>query len=260
MPKVNLVPREEQAREFRRRIYIFPIAGAVLVVAALAGTYYYYSNQVDSSQQEYANLQSNNASLAKQLQELQQYQDLQSEKQTKLSNVENVYNQRTRWSRIMDDISFVIPNDIWLTSLTASVSGTPVSACGSAPKPNAGCTQTTPDIVLEGYTDQNAMPSVATFMIRLGLLPTLQNVNLISADTEKIGTQLAIHFRIGASLKQGGESESAVSPTAGVTPSPTMTTPTGTGTSTVPGAGSSTAGAGTTTTPAAGSTGGGVSP
>lgn len=229
MPKVNLVPKEEQAREFRRQIYIFPIAGAVLVIAAMGGTYYYYNSQVESSQQEYVSLQQNNASLSKPLQELQRYEDLQSQKQTKLNNVETVYNQRTRWSRIMDDISFVIPNDIWLTSLTASVGGTPVTACGGGAKPNAGCTQTSPDIVVEGYTNDKAMPSVATFMIRLGLLPTLQNVTLISADTEKLGTRLAIHFRIGANLKQGGQAQATPAPTTGVTP------PTGTGTNTIPG-------------------------
>lgn len=232
MPRVNLVPQEEQAREFRRQMYIFPVAGAVLVLAALGGTYYYYSSQVDNSQQEYANLQKTNASLGKQMQELQQYQDIQNQKQAKLNSVKTVYDQRVRWSRILDDISFVIPSDIWLSSLNASVNGTPVTAGGTTPKAGAGSTPSAPDITIEGYTDKAAMPSVATFLIRLGLLPSLQNVTLISADTEKLGTSLAIHFRIGAFLKQNGQAPAMPGP-ATVTPLPS--TPAA-GTTSTPGA------------------------
>lgn len=227
MPRVNLVPQEEQAREFRRQMYIFPVAGAVLVLAALGGTYYYYSSQVDNSRQEYANLQKTNASLGKQMQELQQYQDIQNQKQAKLNSVKTVYDQRVRWSRILDDISFVIPSDVWLSSLNASVSGTPVTAGGTIAKAATGSTPSAPDITIEGYTDKAAMPSVATFLIRLGLLPSLQNVTLISADTEKLGTSLAIHFRIGAFLKQNGQAPATPAP-ATVTPLPGTTPTTGT--------------------------------
>ena len=259
MPRVNLVPQEEQAREFRRRIYIFPVAGAVLVLAALGGTYYYYSSQVDNSQQEYANLQNTNASLGKQLQELQQYQDIQNQKQTKLNSVQTVYDQRVRWSRILDDISFVIPSDIWLTSMDASVTGSPVTTGGTTAKAGAGSTQSAPDITIEGYTDNAAMPSVATFLIRLGLLPSLQNVTLISADTEKLGDALAIHFRIGAFLKQNGQAPATQAP-ATVTPlpsTPASTTPT---TGTTPNAGTNPGGAAgpAITTPT--SPGGGIAP
>ncbi len=261
MPKVNLVPREEKAREFRRQVYIFPIAGAVLLIAALGGSYVYYSNQVDNAQQELSDAQASNQTLAPQLAELQKYENVTSQKDNKQSGVKSIYDQRIRWSRILDDLSFVIPNDIWLNSLQAAVPGKQVTVGGSSPSVSGG-TGTTPDIVIDGYTHDNSMPSVATFLIRLGLLPALQNVTLINASTEKQGSTLVIHFQIGANLKSASDINQAygTSSGGGYTPTlltPTQTTPTG-GTPAPP---SSTGSTITTPTSSSGGTGaGGITP
>ncbi len=244
MPRVNLVPREARAREMRRRAGFVPIAGAVVLVAILGGSYYYYTSSVDNAQQDLNNARSKNAALSKQLAELQNYQQIKSQKNSRLSSVQTVYNQRVRWSRILDDLSFVIPSDIWLISMQASVPGTPVTACSGSPKPSGDCTQIQPDVLIEGYTHEDEMPVVATFLIRLGLLPSLANVNLISASTEKMGTDLVIHFKIGVTLKNPAQiQQSAPTPATGaeaplpVTPT-TRTTPgrarTGAATGTVP--------------------------
>ncbi len=255
MPRVNLVPREERARELRRRAGLVPVAGAVVLVALLGGSYFYYSTSVDNAQQDLGNIQAKNAALSKQLAELKNYQQLKTQKDAKLSSVQAVYNQRVRWSRILDDLSFVIPSDIWLTSMQASVTGTPVTACSGSAKPSGDCTQFQPDVLIEGYTHENEMPVVATFLVRLGLLPSLADVNLISAATEKIGNDLVIHFKIGVTLKSPAQvQENAPSPATGEQgPSPVVPSAGRTTTGATTGAATGT-GTATTATTATGQT------
>jgi Tfp pilus assembly protein PilN len=260
MPRVNLVPQEEQAREFRRRIYIFPIAGAILLVGALGGSYYYYTNQQTNAKNELDQTQQSIDAKAPQLAELQRYEDAKSQKQARLSSVNNLYNARVRWSRILDDISFVIPEDIWLNSITAEVPGAQASTA-AAGKPAATDTSQQ-DIVIEGFTYENSMPTIATFMVRLALLPALSEVTLESAATEKVGNDLVIRFKIGAKLKQGPEAQRPVSaPNTGEQGPSSVTPTTGTGTSTT-GTGTGTTGTSRTTTGSStsGSSGGVVRP
>ena len=128
MPKVNLVPREETAREFRRQLYIIPVAGSIIILAALGGSYLYFSNQQQAADDQLQQMKSSNASLQKQVAELDRYQDIKNKKQTQLNLVSTFYNQRVRWSQIFDDLTFVIPQEVWLTSVKGKVPGLQATA------------------------------------------------------------------------------------------------------------------------------------
>ncbi|MHB9111482.1 MAG: PilN domain-containing protein [Thermoleophilia bacterium] len=239
MPKVNLVPAEERQRELRRQFYIVPVAGAVLLAGTLGGSYYYYSNQVSNSEKQLQDIKSSNVSLEKQVNELKRYEEVKNKKQTQLNIVTGLYGQRVRWSRTLGDLAFVIPDDVWLTSIKARVPG--VEAAGSAAASRSAAQGSTKDVEIEGYT--RGMPSVAVLLVRLGLIPSLTDVTLVSAEKEELSSQLVTHFKISATLKQTGETQgpsvapvtgeegpSSVTPTTGTSTTPTTdsTTPTGT--------------------------------
>ena len=240
MPKVNLVPKEERAREFRRQLYVVPLACGIVIVAALAGSYYYYSNQLSSAEDQLQNIRASIASLQPKVDELDSYQEIKNKKQQQLSTVNTIYNQRVRWSRTFDDLSFVIPDDVWLVSINASTpAGATTGAAGAGQTQAGGAGQTAAhDVEIEGYTYE--MSSVATFIIRLGLIPSLTDVTLESAEKVTLGDRTVTNFKIGASLKKAGAAQApSVSPTTGGAGTSPMTTPTGT----------STAPTGTSTTP-----------
>lgn len=231
MPRVNLVPLEERQRAYRRQFYIIPVAGAIIIVGLLGGTYYYFNNQLQSVQTDLDGYKQNNASMQKQVTELQKYEELKAQKQARLSAVTGAYQARFRWSRMLDDMSFVVPETISLTQITGKVPG----AQTGATKQQAAA-QAQPDLEFEGSTA--SMPDVAIFMVRLALIPSLTDVRLKVAEREVNGGLVSIHFIIDASLSQPGETQRpAVAPTTGdsgpspVTPTGTSTTPT-TGTST----------------------------
>lgn len=241
MPKVNLVPAEERQRELRRQLYIVPIASALVLAGVMGGTYYYYNNEVSNSEKQLQDIKSSNASLQKQVNELKRYEEVKNKKQAQLNIVTGLYGQRMRWSRTLGDLAFVIPDDVWLTSIKARVPG--VTTAGSEATKSAGAQGDTKDIEIDGYT--RGMPSVAILLVRLGLIPSLTDVTLVSAEKEEMSSQLVTHFKISATLKQTGETQGpAVAPVTGED-GPSSVTPT-TGTSTTPTTGTSTTPTGTT--------------
>lgn len=235
MPKVNLVPGEERQRELRRQLYIVPVAGALVLAGVLGGTYYYYNNQVTNSEKQLQDIKSSNASLQKQVNELKRYEEVKNKKQAQLNIVTGLYGQRVRWSRTLGDLAYVIPDDVWLTSIKAKVPG--VVTAGSAASSTSAAAGDARDIEIDGYT--RGMPSVAILLVRLGLIHSLTDVTLVSAEKEDLSGQIVTHFKIAATLKQTGETQGpSVAPVTGEE-GPSSVTPT-TGTSTTPTTGSTT--------------------
>lgn len=231
MPRVNLIPREEKAKEQRRKAYMLPLAGTALLAVTLGGSYYYFNNKLSDSQEEVENYKQKNAGIAKQVAELQRYEEMKKQKQARLSSITNIYNQRVRWSRTMDDLAFIVPEEIWLKSIEASVPGAVTKTKDKKAEEGGGVK----DVVIEGFTWE--MPTVAVFMVRLGLIPSLTDVTLISAEKEELEGRIVTHFKVGATLKQTQETQKpTTAPSTGeqgpsgvtsTTPT-TRTTPTGT--------------------------------
>jgi len=235
MPRINLVPAEEQQWELRRQLYIVLVAGALVLAGVLGGSYYYYNSQLSNSEKQLQDIKGSNASLQKQVNELKRYEEIKNKKQTQLNIVTGLYGQRVRWSRTLGDLAFVIPDDVWLTSIKVQVPG--VKTAGSASTSSSAAKGSVRDVEIEGYT--RGMPSVAILLVRLGLIPSLTEVTLISAEKEEFASEMVTHFKIAATLKQTGETQGpSVAPVTGED-GPSSVTPT-TGTSTTPTTGSTT--------------------
>lgn len=240
MPHVNLVPAEERRRELRRQLYIIPVAGALLVLGGLGGGYFYYNSQLTNARQEADGYKELNAKQATNVAELKKYEDLKSQKQGRRDSVNALYEARFRWSRMLDDMSFVVPAELSLTKVKGMVPGTETGKTASTGNAAPGR-----DLEFEGYA--RSMPDVAIFMVRLGLIPSLTEVSLQLAEVEEVQGQRPIHFVINATLKSIGETQQpAVAPTTGEA-GPSQVTPTGTGTSTSPSTGTGTNGSRTST-------------
>ena len=228
MPKVNLVPKEERAREYRRQFLIVPIAGAAVIFLVLVGGYIYYQQQLESAEDELQQYQDKNASQENDVELLDTYEAIGLEKQEKQVQVALLDSQRYRWSRTLDDIAFVVPDDIWFKKMEGNV---PWLRDVSGGQRTSGQTLEY-DFVIEGRTHDNSMPSVAIFMVRLGLIPSLEDVELLYAEKVLEEGQYVIKFEIGANLVLDGVvTQPAIAPSTGED-LPSNGSGTGTGTST----------------------------
>jgi Tfp pilus assembly protein PilN len=102
---------------------------------------------------------------------------------------------RVAWDRVFREFSLVLPEDVWLTNLTAHSPVSPSAAPGTAP--TSGGTPT--EFTIQGRTYSH--DGVARLLSRLQVVPDLQNVTLVSSTLSKAGTQDVVEFSIVADLR-----------------------------------------------------------
>jgi Tfp pilus assembly protein PilN len=117
--------------------------------------------------------------------------------------VANLLGGRVAWDSIFRDFSRVLPENVWLTSLSVAQATDGLATTAASPQLQPGQTQATPDAVkIEGYT--YTQPDVALLLGRLATLPSLERVTLSSSSSELVGEKTAVHFTIVADLSQPG--------------------------------------------------------
>lgn len=124
MRRVDLLPSiyEERRRERRNFYLILAAGGAVLVLLIL--WYLALGLQVNNARDELAQKQAENTRLVQEILELQRFADLESQVQNKKTALQTVMVGDLDWPAIMTEIAMVIPDDVWLTSLTTSAGTT----------------------------------------------------------------------------------------------------------------------------------------
>ena len=91
--------------------------------------------------------------------------------------VQALYVGRTLVSQVLGDISLVIPDNAWFTSMSVDA---PVTTVGGDPAA-AGAADSTGSVDIQGNT--YSFEDVATFLVRMGLVPGLVDINLSSATS-----------------------------------------------------------------------------
>jgi len=211
---VDLTPRDiaKQAGSRRRNLApaLIPVAAAVPLVA-LGLVFSQAHGKVSKKQSQLTTLSAEYAALPEPVGP-QIDSGLGMAEAARASAVAQVLGARTSWDGIFRDLSRILPENVWLTSLKASV-GSPLSTTLLATAPAAGTdktaaatpapTSTTPQgVTVAGYTYDEA--DVATLLARLSALSSLQNVQLQSATRANVGKKTVVQFTILADLRGGG--------------------------------------------------------
>jgi Tfp pilus assembly protein PilN len=223
MRAVNLLPREQSRRSRLNEQNLAPILGAAVgavVVAVLAGGYLVQSSKVADAQRALDAAQTKLAATpvppaTKPVETTPPA--VAAEQQPRLQAVSSALSQRIAWDRILREFSLVLPNDVWLTSLT-------MTAPAGVSLPGAAATT---GFTMSGTT--YSYSSVARLLSRLSLVPDLTGVTL--STTSRQGR--LVQFGVNAAVK-GAALPVAPAP---VVPAPTDTSG-ATPTSTTPGASS----------------------
>jgi len=199
---VNLLPRDERAkRTTAEQAPLFVGLGLLLVVfVALAVMFLGASASVKDKQNALGDAK---AQLA-QLPSLPKAQTaieagLAGEQKARVSAVTSALSRRVSWDRVLREFATVLPNDVWLTSLSAHAPASPASA---APAPLVA-PGTAPDgFVINGYT--YSQDGVARLLSRLNVLPDINNVQLQTSSLTKVGLQDVVQFTILANVSPPG--------------------------------------------------------
>jgi Tfp pilus assembly protein PilN len=200
---INLLPRDDTRRNQNKKqwIVLVPVVAAVLLTALLSATFLSASGKVKDRQAELLSLQDTLSAIpTPDASKIKSQSALASDKQVRVTALSSALSRRIAWDRIFRELSLVLPDDVWLTTLSARA---PVSSSVAvAPTPAAAGTVAASQLTLNGYTYSHA--AVARLLSRLAVIPDLVNVQLQQSTLTKLGTGNAVHFMIVADVRQGG--------------------------------------------------------
>ena len=131
MRRIDLLPAiYEQRRRERRNLFLIVVAGLVVLLLMFVW-WFFLGFQIQDAQEKLASAAAKNVQLSQDIQRLQQFADLESEVQTKRTALQTVFAGDLDWPALFTELAMVIPDDVWLVSLTTSAGQTE----GSAPVP-----------------------------------------------------------------------------------------------------------------------------
>ena len=202
MRAFDLLPKDDP-RAGRRRPnpvqLVLAVAGLVLF-AGLASAFLLLSADVSAKEQTVNSLREQLAALHQPQEDPGRVdpadQQLVEERTSRTGALAAAISSRVAWDRLLREVSLVLPEDVWLDTLTAKSPGATATAVGAAP-PAAGANTFT----LTGYTYEQ--DSVAELLARLAVVPELTNVALASATRTEIGGNDVVQFSIVAQVKAG---------------------------------------------------------
>jgi Tfp pilus assembly protein PilN len=227
MRAVNLLPREEPKRS-RLRFTIgvqLAVLSPFVLGSLLAAGYLMASSKVSDNKATLQALQEELAKLPPPLPTPSAGNSLAVQRDQRVTALSSALQARISWDRILHEISSVLPEDVWLTTLSATSPQAPAPAAApmttttatttTVPSDTVGnestdTTTTTPVPVpvapvtaplnLDGYT--YSQEGVARFLTRLAVIPELQDVKLISSAVADIEGRTVVRFSITAGIRK----------------------------------------------------------
>jgi len=209
MRAVNLLPRDEAKRSFeaKRGVVFGGVAGAALATAVLASMTMSAGGSVNSKQEELDALRAQVAAIPPvQVIDTSREDALAAEKGARVGALSAALAGRVAWDRVLRQVSLVLPEDVWLTNLSAAApDASQAAATGTG-------------FTLTGATySQNG---VARFLSRLAVIPDLANVRLQSSQSQVMNERPLVQFTILADVRAPGAAPAPVAAAATIPPPP----------------------------------------
>ncbi|HTX68087.1 MAG TPA: PilN domain-containing protein [Thermoleophilia bacterium] len=183
MKRINLLPREERVKASRERGLIWAILILVAVVVVLGLVYVKVRSDVNAKQDQLTSIQSQTAAVQLKVAALSPYAALQAQRLAMTETAKGIYESSVPFSILLQELSLVIPEDVRLQGLQATVPATMLPGAAAVPG-TAG--STTSDVTFSGQTLKHR--DVAEFMTRLGLIPQLMDITLTSSTDTSTGS------------------------------------------------------------------------
>jgi Tfp pilus assembly protein PilN len=201
MRAVNLLPRDEAKRSFaaKRGVVFGGVGGAALATVVLGSMMMSAGGAANSKQEELDGLRAQIAAIPTvHVIDTSREDALAAEKGARVGALSAALAGRVAWDRVLRQVSLVLPEDVWLTNLSAAApDATEAVAAGSG-------------FTLTGATySQNG---VARFLSRLAVIPDLANVRLQSSQSQLLNERELVQFTILADVRAPGSAPAPVVP------------------------------------------------
>jgi Tfp pilus assembly protein PilN len=197
MRAVNLLPLDARAGRRRPSTAVLALAGAGVLVASLLTVGFVSANgTVDSREQELVGLERELAATRRAAKPKPAETGAATERDQRFTALNSAMGEQLPWDRVLREVSLVLPEDAWLSSLAAGA-GTSTGSTEAAPDAPTGQT-----VTFNGFT--YSQESVARVLARLGLVPDLGEVKLQKSSVTIVGSQQIYSFTVLADVLSGG--------------------------------------------------------
>jgi Tfp pilus assembly protein PilN len=206
MRAVNLLPREpsQSSVGLPSAPVLVGVCAGVLVSALLGADFMMQSGKISKERGQLDSLQARVAALPPSPAGPTPAQtQLAGEHSQRVVVLSTAMSTRVAWDRVLREFSLVLPDDVWLSSLTAQSPVSPSAIDPAAP----AATGTPTQFAISGHTYSH--DGVARLLSRLQVIPDLENVTLVSASTSKLGGQTIVDFQIAANIRTAGGTPSS---------------------------------------------------
>src|SRR5215213_6128969 len=205
MRAVNLLPRDHGRQRTVTKESLPVLVGGctfLLVVAVLGAMFMMGSGKIASAQRELADRN-------RQFQALPPappgptpaQQQLAGEQSARVTALTTALSSRVSWDRVFREFSLILPDDVWITTLSAKA---PISPATNASSTGGSTAPTMFTVAGRTYSHDG----VARLLSRLQLVPDLTNVQLVSSTLSKVGGQDVVEFTIAADIAVAGSPSS----------------------------------------------------
>jgi Tfp pilus assembly protein PilN len=203
MRAVNLLPRDVPVKSFAagRGVVFGGVGGGALVTVALVTMVLGAGGTAATKQQELDSLRAQIAAVPRPVEQVDTSGDAQlaAEKGARVGALSLALTGRVAWDRVLRQVSLVLPEDVWLTSLSAKAP-VPVDPAAPAVDPSAAPAAAGFNLIGSTYSQDG----VARFLSRLSVVPDLENVRLVSSQSESSGERTLVAFTIVADVRAPG--------------------------------------------------------
>jgi type IV pilus assembly protein PilM len=186
--RVDLLPLEVSRRRAERRQLALAGGGVAVFTALLIALFLLRGGQVNDARSDADQAEARAARLQQQVAGLQDVSGLEQEIAQRRETVTSVLQDDVAWTRLLQEVATVIPNDVWLTSFNG-VKGEP----GTISVTGMGFDHT----------------SSARWLLRVGELDALTGLWLPSSVVSASGARELVTFSSSASLTEASRSDRA---------------------------------------------------
>jgi Tfp pilus assembly protein PilN len=181
---VNLIPPEERRGQKAPArtgplpyVIVVALAAALIALTATVLT----SNQLSDRKAEKASLESQVAEAQAQARRVQSFGDFAALQQAREQTVVSLAQSRFDWERVLRELAIVIPDSVWLTSLTGSASAESGSPSSSSSASSSVAEEVTgPSLDIEGCATGHE--AVASFLGALRDIDAVTRVSVLKSD------------------------------------------------------------------------------
>ncbi len=196
LPAVNLMPPEIGEQRRLRRLQ-FAMGGAVVAAFVVVGGLYTVAHSgVTAAQSELTQAQSEQSQLQHQLTSLQNVQDVYTQVSMRQQMLATAMGREVRWSRYLNDLSLRIPDNVWLTQVTATEADAAATSTSTQAAP--GLTPGIGQIQFTGVAFSH--DDVAAWLDSLAREKGFANPYFSNSAETLLGTRKAVNFSSTATL------------------------------------------------------------